>query len=99
MPTTDDLSEMVFPPANDDYTAEAPHSAPVGSSPFVYRSTFRQAVYISGNSVSALVYSRGSSNFPLNVSLLSTGQMFEMSAGDELTVTYTSAPQMTIIPR
>jgi hypothetical protein len=90
---------MVFPPLNmaDSSGAQAPIAITVGASPFTYRATSRQAIHIVGGTISAASYARGATS--LSVGLLSGGEIFEMNAGDTMTITYLTVPTITMIPR
>jgi hypothetical protein len=91
------LEALVHAPMVDSSSAQATSSITVGASPFSYVATSRQAVHMTGGTVSSLSYGRGSSTLALSV--VSGGQLVEMSVGDSLTVTYSAAPTMTRIPR
>lgn len=93
------LADMVFAPLNlaDSSGVQAPVPVSVSASPFVYRATSRQALHITGGTISAVSYARGSTS--LAIGLVSGGQLFELNAGDTLTVTYVTAPTITMIPR
>jgi len=91
------LPEMVFAPQGDTGFSQAPVSVVVGASPFTYRATSRQAVHVVGGTVSSASYGRGATSLALG--LVSGGQILEMNAGDTLTITYTVAPTVTVIPR
>lgn len=88
---------LVTAPVSDSAWTQAPSAITVGASPFSYKATSRQAVHLTGGTVSSLSYVRGSSTLTLSVA--SGGQLVEMNAGDALTVTYSDAPTMTVIPR
>jgi hypothetical protein len=91
------LPEMVFAPQGDTGFSQAPVSVVVGASPFTYRATSRQAVHVVGGTVSSASYARGTTSLALG--LVSGGEILEMNAGDTLTITYTVAPTVTVIPR
>jgi hypothetical protein len=95
----DVLNEMVFSPANmaDSSGAQAPRTITVGASPFTYRATSRQAIHIVGGTISAASYARGA--VVLTVGLLAGGEIFELNAGDVMTITYLTVPTITMIPR
>jgi hypothetical protein len=99
MATSNDvLSEMVFPQTGQTSgAAQAPYSVTPTGSPFVYRATARVALYVTGGTVTAAAYGRGPTSLALG--LLSGGQMFELNAGDTLTLTYLTTPTITVIPR
>jgi len=93
------ISDMVFPPLNmaDSSSAQAPISITPGSSPFTYRATSRQAIHIVGGTISSASYARGAVS--LTVGLLAGGEIFEMNAGDTMTIAYLTVPTITMIPR
>jgi hypothetical protein len=95
-----DLSaDMIFAPLNmpDSSGAQATNSVTPAASPFTYHATSRQAIHIVGGAVSAVTYARGSTT--LAVGLQSGGQIFELNEGDAMTITYSGAPTITMIPR
>jgi hypothetical protein len=91
------LPEMLFAPSIDTGFSQAPISVSVGASPFTYTATSRQALHIVGGTVSSASYARGTTSLALG--LISGGQILEMNAGDTLTIAYTVAPTVTVIPR
>lgn len=97
MPITDVLSEMLFAPLPDQGGAQGPRSVTPGSSPFKYTATFRQALHVTGGSVTAISYSRGP--LLLALGILTGGQLIELNAGDAVTITYLTTPTLTVIPR
>lgn len=98
MPLNDAVTEMVFPPQSTDLTAQAPNSVTPTASPFKYTATFRQALHFTGGTVSALSYSRGATSLALGL-ISGGGQIVELSNGDAVTITYSAAPTITVIPR
>lgn len=97
MPITDVLTDMIFPPLTDSGGAQATKAITPTASPYVFKATIRCAVYVSGGTITTATYGRGSSSFALGV--LSAGQLFELNAGDTLTLAYATAPTITLIPR
>jgi hypothetical protein len=93
----DALAEMIFPPQRVDSGAQSLQSVTVSASPFKYSAASRQALHITGGTVSALSYARGSTT--LAIAIAAAGQLVELNAGDALTVTYSAAPTLTVIPR
>jgi hypothetical protein len=93
------LADMVFPPMNmaDSSGVQAPRTITVGASPFTYRATSRQAIHIIGGTISTASYARGAT--VLSVGLLAGGEIFELNSGDVMTITYVTAPTITMIPR
>jgi len=78
--------------------ATAPSGITVGSSPFSYQNTqtYPVDVIVSGGGVSQLEFSRDGATW------YDTGSyygLFGLSPSDQLRVTYTAAPTMTLIPR
>lgn len=69
-------------------------SLSVTASPMTIAADRRCAVRVAGGAVSAMVYSRAGSSVNVTGALL-----VEMSMGDTLTITYSSAPTLTLIPR
>jgi hypothetical protein len=95
---TDVPTDMVFSPQSaGGGAAQSPYAATPGASPFKYTATFRQALHITGGTISAISYSRGASSFP--VGIVTGGQLVELSAGDAVTITYSVGPTLTVIPR
>lgn len=92
----DVLQEMVFAPASNTGFAEAISTITVGASPFAYQVSKNSAVQITGGTISALTLKRGSVTLPINVL---SGGIIELTTGDILTVTYSAAPTMNLIPR
>jgi hypothetical protein len=90
---------MVFSPLNmaDSSGAQAPIAITVGASPFTYRATSRQAIHVVGGTISSASYARGVASLALG--LLAGGEIFEMNAGDTLTIAYLTVPTITMIPR
>ncbi|QJP72423.1 hypothetical protein EFP18_05425 [Burkholderia glumae] len=98
MPITDALAEMVFPPAAvDSGGAQAPRSVTPAANPFRYIATSRQALHITGGTVSAISYARGPLLLALGV--ITGGQLIELNTGDVVTITYVTTPTITVIPR
>jgi hypothetical protein len=93
------LADMIFsvPDLADSSGSQAPRTVTVGASPFTYRATSRQAIHIVGGTISAASYARGA--VVLTVGLLAGGEIFEMNAGDVMTITYLTVPTITVIPR
>lgn len=91
----DAISEMVSAPVgNTDYTQGA-LSVALGASPATYKATYRQGFYITGGTVSALSIQRGSTTLSLNTGT----SLLELSIGDQVNVTYSSAPSVTVLAR
>lgn len=72
----------------------APSAITPSGSPFVYTVDADCSVVVMGGTVSAISFGRQAAS----VSIPTSG-MFSLSTGDTLTVTYTVAPTMTLIPR
>ncbi len=66
----------------------------VGPSPFTWSAPSNGAVILTGGAVTALSLTRGGSG----VSLTVFGAPLPVRSGDEITITYTSAPGMTWLP-
>lgn len=84
--------EATFQTPRIDESPLAPQSLTVTASPMVITADRRCAIHIDGP-IDALTFSRAGVN--LDVS----GSLIELNLGDMLTVTYTSAPTLTLIPR
>ncbi|WLE58391.1 hypothetical protein GIY62_14775 [Burkholderia plantarii] len=97
MAITDQLSEMVFPLTGSTGSTEAMRSITPGASPFKYTATSRQALHITGGSITAISYARGP--IVLALGLVTGGQLLELNAGDAVTITYLTTPTLTVIPR
>lgn len=93
----DQLSEMVFPSSGGTSGAEAMRGTAPGPSPFKYTATARQALHITGGSITAISYARGP--IVLALGLVTGGQLLELNAGDAVTITYLTTPTLTVIPR
>jgi hypothetical protein len=91
------ISEMTFAPVYGTDSTRSPQVVTAGTSPWTYKASARQAMHITGGTVSALSLSRGSTT--LAIDYLGTGQLIEMSPGDSVTVTYSVAPPVTILSR
>lgn len=66
------------------------------SSPFTYRAPSGGWLIVQGGTVSQVQFSRDGTTF------ITTGQtqgMFPISQGDALSITYSSAPTLTFVPR
>ncbi|UIY58094.1 hypothetical protein [Burkholderia cepacia] len=93
--SSDSMSEMVSAPvSNTDYSQGA-LSVALGASPATYKATYRQGFYITGGTVSALSVQRGSTTLTLNTGT----NLLELSIGDQVNVTYSSAPSVTVLAR
>lgn len=95
----DDLLDMVFAPMNlsDSNSAQAPRSVTPGASPWTYRATSRQALHVVGGTISTATYARGA--ITMGLGIIAGGDVFELNAGDTLTIAYLIAPTVTMIPR
>lgn len=92
------LPEVTFAPQSADMGgAQAPRSITPGASPFKYVATTRQALHITGGSITAVSYSRGP--LLLALGLVTGGQLIELNAGDSVTITYLTTPILTVISR
>lgn len=91
------LPDMVFPPSPPLENGGAAFNVTPGASPFTYRAQFRQALHITGGTVSVIQYARGPLNLALG--LLTGGQLIELNTGDTVRITYLTAPSLTVIPR
>jgi hypothetical protein len=73
---------------------ESESSVTLTGSPFVYTATNKGFLIITGGSVSSVTFKR--------VNVYSAGQTsgtFPVSAGDVITITYSSAPIVTFVPQ
>lgn len=95
-PSVDSMSEMLLAPTKDTGYAESISTITIGASPFAYQVSKRSAVQITGGTVSAITLKRGSVSLSINVV---SGGIVELNTGDTLTITYTVAPTMYLIPR
>jgi hypothetical protein len=89
------LTEMNLAPISDSMGQQAPKSITLGASPATYTATYRQALHITGGTVSAISLARSGTSLALATG---TG-LIELSAGDQVTVTYTALPTTTILGR
>ncbi|MEK6418425.1 MAG: hypothetical protein V4801_02395 [Burkholderia gladioli] len=92
------LPEVTFAPqiASSSGT-QAMYGVAPGSSPFRYVATLRQALHITGGSITAVSYARGP--LLLALGLVTGGQLIELNPGDAVTITYLTTPTLTVIPR
>ena len=97
VPSQDAFPEPMIFPACLCQGARAPESIAVSASPMSYTCTERAALHVAGGAMSALNYVRGTVSLALDVP--TTGQLIEMSPGDVLEITYSSAPTLTLIAR
>jgi hypothetical protein len=89
-------NEQTFAPQVQTDYAQAPYTVTLGASPATYTATGRQGFHITGGAYTAISYKRGSTTLPLTAQL---SQLIEMSPGDQMTITYSTAPTVTILPR
>lgn len=68
----------------------------VGASPFAYTAQAAGTVVVSGGTVSAITLKRGT---PAAISVGETAGVIPVSAGDIVSVTYSAAPTMSLVPR
>lgn len=93
---TDPLAlEMGMAQISDSMGTQAAQSVTLGASPATYTATYRQALHITGGTVSAISLAR--SGTPL--ALAATTNLIELSPGDQVTVTYTALPTTTVLGR
>lgn len=81
----------IFAPAGQG-SALAFRGLDIPPSPLTFTADSRCAVHVDGD-VDSMTYSR------FGVDLTVSGNVIEMNQGDTLTITYTSAPTLTLIPR
>ena len=67
------------------------------ASPMTYTATDRVSIHLFGGTVTGLSFTRGSTTLSLGTS--SAGQMVNLNPGDQLEITYSSAPTITEVPR
>lgn len=89
------LPEVILSQLSDSMGAQAAKSVTLGASPATYTATYRQAIHITGGTVSAISLSRSGTS----LALASTTNLIELSAGDQVTVTYTALPTTTVLGR
>lgn len=89
------LSEMLLAQISDSMAAQAPKSVTLGASPATYTATYRQTFHITGGTISAISLTRSSTS----LALATTTNLIELSAGDQVTVTYTVLPTTTVLGR
>jgi hypothetical protein len=89
------LPDSTFAPAADTGYAQSAGAVTLGASPATYVASYRQGFHITGGTVSALSMQRGATVLPLAPG----SQIVELSPGDAVTVTYSVAPTVTILPR
>jgi hypothetical protein len=89
------LLEMSLAQMSDSMGAQAAKSITLGASPATYTATYRQALHITGGTVSAISLARSGTS----LTLAATTNLIELSAGDQVTVTYTALPTTTVLGR
>jgi hypothetical protein len=87
--------EMTLAQMSDSMGVQAPKSVALGASPATYTATYRQALHITGGTVSAISLSRSGTSLPL----AATTNLIELSPGDQVTITYTAVPTTTVLGR
>lgn len=87
--------ELTLSPSMESDSSPLPFmSVAVLASPMTFVADRKCAICVAGGSVSSMIYARAASSVDVTGALL-----VEMSRGDTLTITYSSAPTMTLIPR
>ena len=77
--------------------ARATKSVAVTASPMTYTATDRVSIHLFGGTLTGLSFKRGSTTLTLATG--SSGQMVHLNPGDQLVITYSSAPTITEVPR
>jgi hypothetical protein len=88
-------SEITMALMSDSMATQAPKAVTLGASPATYTATYRQALHITGGTVSAISLARSGTS----LALAATTNLIELSAGDQVTVTYTALPTTTVLGR
>jgi hypothetical protein len=88
--------EITFSPISSTDYAQAAFTVTLGTSPATYTATSRQGIHINSGTVSAISYKRSTTTLTLSSTL---PQFIELSPGDSLTITYSSVPTVTVLPR
>lgn len=91
------LPDMVFPPQELLAAGTRAYSVAPGASPWTYTAQTRQAMHVTGGSVSLISYTRGP--LTLGLGVLLGGQLIELNPGDSVRIGYLTVPSITIIPR
>lgn len=76
--------------------ADSASAISVTASPMTYTAQSRQSVHIAGGTVTGMSFVRGSTALSLATT---SGQMIQLNPGDQLVITYSSAPTLTAVPR
>lgn len=86
------VAEMVFQGESNGAPIQA---VTVGASPYAYTAPQQGALSIQGGTVSAVTLKRGGTTVTLGL----TAGLVPVSTGDVVTITYTAAPTLNLIPR
>ena len=74
-----------------------PYQLAVTASPMTYTAGRREALHITGGTVSTVSYARGSLLLALGV--ITGGQLIELNPGDQVRIAYLTVPTIWILPR
>ena len=88
-------SDMLLAQISESMGAQAPKSVTLGASPATYTATYRQTFHITGGTIPAISLVRSGTS----LALATTTNLIELSAGDQVTVTYTVLPTTTVLGR
>ena len=87
--------EILAAQFSDSMSAESAKAVTLGASPATYTATYRQTFHITGGTISAISLIRSGTSLALGTGT----NLIELSAGDQVTVTYTVLPTTTILGR
>lgn len=89
------IPEILMAQISDSMGTQAPASVTLGASPATYTATYRQTLHITGGTISAISLKRSGTS----LALATTTNLIELSAGDQVIVTYTVLPTTTVLGR
>lgn len=69
----------------------------VTASPMTYTATDRVSMHVNGGTVVALTFKRGVTSLPVAYPV--GGQFVALNPGDQLIISYLTAPTLTLVPR
>lgn len=92
------ISEMVMCPVPPEPGPGAnPYQIPVTASPMTYTARRREALHITGGTISTISYVRGP--LLLALGLVTGGQLIELNPGDQVRIAYLTTPTIWNLPR
>ncbi len=74
-----------------------PYQLTVTASPMTYTASRREALHITGGTISTISYVRGP--LLLALGIITGGQLIELNPGDQVRIAYLTTPTIWILPR